>query len=623
MRESRLKIIMGSIVLVAFAYLLKLFFIQVIDPKYKDEAFTNAIKRVTVYPHRGTIRDRNDKILVSNIPVFDIMYTPRKTKIEDTLAFCEVFGFTKQDFINRINEIKYVINKKTGQIEIDPKTGKKKIKPSYNSFKPTLFIGQLSIEEFATIQDKLVDFPGFEIQSRSVRTYPHKSMANALGYIGEISDVQLLKPQYAAYKAGDYIGRSGLEQKYEDYLKGKRGVKFIMTDVHGLERGAFGNGKYDTLSVAGKDLYTGIDLEIQQYAEYLIANKVGSIVAIEPKTGEIITFVSSPSYDPNELTGKNLGKNFSRLNKDPLKPLFNRPLNASYPPGSTFKLINALVALNEGLIDTSTVFPCNRSVVNCHGSHSAANLFESIRVSCNPYYVSVFKKLLNRNKSHSIYHDTEIGFDLWRPQVEKFGIGTKLDLDLPSVGKGNLPSHRFYDKIYGPGRWAFSTIYSLGLGQGEMGVLPIQLANLAATIANKGYYYTPHLVKGLGDKKHILKKYTIKHTVDIAPQHFDFITNAMEAVVQRGTATMARSTKIKICGKTGTAQNPHGKDHSLFIGFAPRENPKIAICIVLENAGWGATAAAPMASLIIQKYLTGTIERQDREDYVVKGVFIE
>ncbi len=626
MRENKIRTIQFAILLVAVVYLIKLLFIQVLNSDYQTKAFTNAIKRVTVYPHRGTIKDRKDRILVSNTPVFDIIYTPRKTKIDDTLAFCEVFGLTKSEFIAKINEIKYEIDKKTGQIVIDKKTGKKKMKDTYSSFKPNVFMGQLTAQEFALIQDRLVDYPGFEVQARSVRMYPHKSMANALGYIGEIGKEKLDKLAEQGnftYKPGDYIGRSGLEQKYEDFLKGQRGTKFIMTDVHGLERGSFGDGKYDTLSVAGKDLFCSVDLELQQYAEYLIAGKTGSIVAIEPKTGEILAFVSSPSYDPNILRGKEMKKNYAALLKDPSKPLFVRPLNASYPPGSTFKLVNALIALNEGLIDTSTVFPCNRSVVNCHGSHSSANVFESIRVSCNPYYVAVFKKLLNRGKSTSYFRDTEIGFDLWRPAVEQFGIGQRLDVDLPSVGKGNLPSNKFYDKIYGDNRWAFSTIYSLGLGQGEMGVLPIQLANLAAIIANKGYYITPHLINGIGDRRHRLKKYNQKHYVNIKPEYFDFITRAMEAVVQRGTATMARSKNIQICGKTGTAQNPHGKDNSLFIGFAPMVQPKIAICVVLENAGWGATAAAPMASLIIQKYLTGTIENQQREDYVVKGVFIE
>lgn len=600
MRENRLKIVAFSIILVALVYLLKLFFIQVIDSRYKDEAFNNAIERKIVYPYRGIIYDRNGQLLVTNTPVYDITITPKKAKIEDTAEFCRVMTITKEELLEKIAVAK-----------------------KYSRVKPSSFITQLSNEDFARIQDKLVDYPGFEIVARSVRTYPHQSMANALGYIGEINKAQIEKYGENNYKAGDYIGISGLESKYEQFLRGKRGVKFVMVNVRGVEKGPFSNGKYDTLSVAGKDLYCGVDLDLQKYAEYLIQNKVGSIIAIEPKTGEVLTFVSSPSYDPNMLRGKDFRKNYVKLLRDPVKPLFNRPLMAMYPPGSTFKLINALIGLNEGIIDTSTVFPCNRSVVNCHGSHSHANLFESIRVSCNPYYVAVFKKILNRNVSHSIFRDTEIGFDHWREQVSKFGVGSKLGIDLPNEKKGQLPTNKFYDKVYGDGRWAFSTIYSLGLGQGEMGLVPIQLANLACIIANKGYYIAPHLIRGIGDRHHKLKDYTIKHTVDINPKYFDFVTLAMQAVVQRGTATMARSKRIQICGKTGTAQNPHGKDNSLFIGFAPMHDPKIAICVVLENAGWGATAAAPMASLIIQKYLTGNIEDQGREDYVVKGNFIE
>ncbi len=600
MRENRKQLIQLAIILISFAFLVKLFFIQVIDSKYKEDAMNNAVHKVIVYPYRGVIFDRNNKMLVANTPVFDIMMVPRKVNIGDTAQFLQNFNLSKEDYIKTFLAAK-----------------------KYSQVKPSVFLPTLGNEDFARIQDKLVNYPGFYVQARSVRNYPYKCLANALGYIGEVSQEKIELLGVNNYRAGDYVGISGIEEKYEPELRGQRGVKYVMVNVKGVEKGSFLEGKFDTLSVAGKDLKATIDIELQQYAELLMQGQIGSIVAIEPKTGEVLAFVSSPSYDPNLLTGKDFSKNYRKLVLDSLKPLFNRPLMAMYPPGSTFKPINYMIALKLGLLDTNQVFPCQRSLVNCHGRHSSANFHTGVQYSCNPYAYFVFKKLMYQGFSTNAFVDTRKSFEVWRENALKFGLAKKLGIDLPNEKNGNLPSVKFYNKYFGENRWAFETIYSLGLGQGEILETPIQLANLACIFANRGYYYTPHLIKSIGEKRMIRKEYVEKHELNINKIYFNSMVEAMEDVVSAGTATMARSTVMSICGKTGTAENPHGKDHSLFFGFAPKDNPTIAIAVVMENAGWGATAAAPLASLVIEKYLRKEIKRSYLEDYIRKGVFFE
>jgi penicillin-binding protein 2 len=604
MRENKVFVLQIVIAIVCIIYTLRLFWIQIIDNKYKEEALSNAVRKEVVYPYRGIIFDRNGKMLVSNTPVYDIMFTPKKLKIEDTAHFLKTFAITKEEF------------KAIWKNACDSRKGN-------SSYKASVFIPTLSTQDYAKIQEKLVNYPSMYINARSVRNYPSACMANALGYIAEVSEAQIVKYGKENYQPGDYIGFSGIEKEYEKELRGKRGVKYVMVNVHGVEKGSFLDGRYDTASVAGSDLTSTVDLDLQVYAEKLMKHQVGSVVAIEPSTGEILCFVSAPTYNPNLLAGKEYSKNFSKLYRDSLKPLYSRPLMGLYPPGSTFKPINYTVAQMEGVLDQNQVFPCARNIVNCHGHHSSANFHTGVQYSCNPYAYFIFKKLLYRGKSTNPFIDTRLSFEEWRANVLKFGLSQKLGIDLPSEKAGNLPTVKYYNKYFGENRWAFETIYSLGLGQGEVLVTPLQLANVGSIFANRGYYYTPHLIKKMGDKITTRTQYLNKKTVLDDTAYFNSIVSALADVVKAGTATMARSQVIEICGKTGTAENPHGKDHSLFFGFAPKNNPKIAIGVVMENAGWGATAAAPLASLVIERYLRGEIKRTYLEEYIIKGVFFE
>ncbi|MFN3403399.1 MAG: penicillin-binding protein 2 [Cytophagaceae bacterium] len=599
MLRERKHVIQLIFILTGAVFIIRLFFLQVLDTSYKFEAQNNVMRRITEYPYRGLMYDRHGKLLVYNTPVFDLMVVPKEVQIKDTAHFCRHFEISKEDLVKKLREAR-----------------------QYSTARPSVFLKQLSITDFAKVQDFLIDYPGFYPQARTIRSYPHESLANALGYIGEISKKQLEKQTEKYYSQGDYIGISGLEANYEEYLRGKRGAKYVMVNVRGVEKGAFKDGMYDTLSVPGENLYTTIDLKLQQYGEKLMGNKIGSVVAIEPKTGEILAFISSPSYDPNLLTGRRFAQNFSALQKDTLKPLFNRPLMALYPPGSIFKLAQALTALELGVIKPQTTFPCNKQLVNCHNHPGPVDVKGSVQHSCNPYYFMVFKNIINQDKSPNKFIDTEMGYDQWREYILSMGFGQKLEIDLPNVKSGNIPTNKYYDKVYGDLHWKFSTIYSLGIGQGEIGIIPIQMANLAALIANKGYYYTPHLVKGIGNDKRIPEKYTVKHQTKIDPKHFDVVIDGMEAVVQAGTAGWTKIKDINICGKTGTAQNPHGEDHSVFIAFAPKEDPKIAIAVFVENAGFGGMFAAPIANLMIERYLKDTTTRLPMEKYILEKDFV-
>lgn len=587
--DNRKYIVQAIFYTVGTVFALKLFFIQVLNPKYKLAAENNAIQKIIQYPFRGLIYDRNGKLLVQNIPVYDLMVVPKEIKGIDTLRFCQLFRIPIEDFRQKMKEAK-----------------------SYSYVKPSPFLPKLTTQEFAAIQDNLIEFPGFYINARTVRGYSHQSLSHALGYIGEISPTQLEKPEYADYIPGDYIGKSGIELKYEKYLMGKKGVKYKMVNVRGIDKGPFKNGEYDTLAVAGQDLVSTIDLDLQQYGEKLMAGKRGTVVAIEPATGEILSFISAPFYDPNLLTGKELGKNYLELLKNPDKPLLNRPQSSKYPPGSIFKLVQALIALQDGIITPETGYPCNQSLVKCaHGHPYPGTLSIAIENSCNPYFYQVFKGVVNQGKSANIFADTRLGLDQWRQKVLKFGLANKLGVDLPYETRGNIPTSQFYDKMHGRNHWKYASIYSLSIGQGEMEVTPLQMANLMATIANKGYYVTPHIIKGVGKNNKPLPEYQEKCYTGIQPRYFDPVIDGMAQVVasRRGTGWWANlsSMGIEICGKTGTVQNKRGRDHAVFVAYAPRQNPKIAIAVYIENAGFGSVSSAPLASLMIQKYLTGKI----------------
>ena len=603
MNESRKDIIQIVFILVGVIFLIKLFSIQVVNNRYAELADGNVIMRQVEYPFRGLIFDRNQKLIVYNTPEFDLDVISKDIRKFDSAKFCDVFEISRSELRTKFKEMK--------------------ARKEYSPYKPTLFMDQLSNIDFARVQDHLDEFPGFYIQARTTRAYGSAALANALGYVSEINKDQLARDKSKVYKQGDYIGQSGIEAFYEEPLRGKRGVRFKLRDVKGIEKGSFNQGKYDTLSVPGKNLVTGIDITLQQYGEFLMKGKAGSIVAIEPSSGEILALVSGPSYDPTLLTGKNYSTNFKLINSDSLKPLFNRPLMAQYRPGSIFKIAQAMTALQEKVINPDTRIRCDRSVINCHGAHSNEDLRGAIANSCNPYFHNVLRRMLNKGIVNDPFEDTRIGLAEWNKHITSFGFGNRLGIDLPNEKGGLIPTPAYYDRAYQNRPWKFSNIYSLAIGEGENLVVPIQMANFAATIANRGYFYTPHLIKSIGDDGKPLPAYTERHYTSIDPQHFAVAVDAMQKVVEEGTGQYrARLEDVIVCGKTGTVENePPLFDHSVFIAFAPRDNPKIAISVYVEDAGQGARAAASIASLMIEKYLFGQTKRPHIEQYVLNNKF--
>jgi len=600
MDDRRPVILIIVIVLVGLTLLVKLFMIQVADDSFLRRAERNAIQRIVDHPYRGLIYDRNNNLMVFNNPVFDLMVIPREFAVKDTAQFCELFGIEKEVLIENYNAAK-----------------------QYSWVKPSSLIKQISNEEFARIQDYLIDYPGLFVMTRSVRAYPQPSAAHALGYIGEINPDQLESDTLNYYSQGDYIGHTGLESFYEKELRGRKGVKYKMVNVRGVDKGSFKNGELDTASIAGTNIQSTIDLELQAYGEKLMEGKRGSVVAIEPKTGEILAMISAPVYDPGLLSGSKFGENFGLLTQDLDKPLYNRPLMALYPPGSIFKIVQSLIGLQDGVLNPNTTYACNRSLVACHNHPSPTNLFGAIRNSCNPYYHQAFRQMINKGVSSNTYIDTQIGLDQWREAAMKFGLGVRLGVDMKGEKSGSIPGSALYNRIYGEGRWRYSTIYSLSIGQGELLVTPLQMANLSAIFANKGYYYPPHLIKAIdGDNTRIPEHYRTRMDVGVDAHHFDMVQDAMAEALY-GTATRAIIKDIVVAGKTGTAQNPQGEDHSVFIAFAPKDDPKIAIAVYVENAGWGGRAAASTASLMIEKYLKGAVERTALEEYVLAGKFLD
>jgi penicillin-binding protein 2 len=575
-------VLYGIFSLVGLVLLFKLFGMQVLDDKYRESANANAIQKMTIYPDRGLIFDRNGKLIVYNEPVYDLMVVPKEAKRLDTLAFCKLFDITKQEFIDKIKAIRAIANE-------------------------GVFVPQLSKIDFAKIQDKLIDFPGFYISKRTVRVYTSPAMANALGYIGEISPEQLKKDTSQYYKPGDYIGKSGIESSYEQYLRGKKGVKHQIKNKFNQVIGSYQDGKLDEAAIAGENLQASVDIELQRYGEALMQNKTGAIVAIEPSTGEILALISSPSYNPNWLTGGDFKKNYTKISRDPDLLLFNRATQSAYPPGSTFKTVQALIGLQDGVLTDSTYFPCNQSLVKCHGHPYMTNPQLSIQYSCNPYYYQAFRRVVHQ-KGES-FTSLQEGYKAWREKVMKFGFGRRLGVDIADEGGGSIPLVDRFNRVY-KNNWNYSNIYSLSIGQGEMGVTLLQMANQSCIIANRGYYYTPHLIKGVGKDGKPLEKYRIRHETGIDQKHFEPIIAGMAGAFKAGTVgPMAQQVNLyagEICAKTGTVQNPHGEDHSTFIAFAPRNNPRIAIAVYVENAGFGGIWAGTIASLMMQKYLKDT-----------------
>jgi len=603
MNEGRREIFQVAIVLVALVFVVKLFFIQVLDDRYADMADSNAILRQVDYPVRGLIKDRNGKLIVYNTPEFKLDVLMKDVKRFDSAKFCKVFELTRDELRKKFREMK--------------------ARKEYSPYKPTLFLNQLSITDFARIQDYLDEFPGFYVQARTTRAYTTRALANALGYVSEISKTRLEEDQTGTYKQGDYIGQSGIEAFYEERLRGKRGVSFKLRNVKGIVKGSFKDGKYDTLSVPGEDLVTGIDLDLQQYGEFLLQGKSGSIAAIEPSSGEILALVSGPSYDPHLLTGRQYSTNFRLISSDTNKPLFNRPLMAQYRPGSIFKIAQAMTALQEGVITPETRIRCDRTIIDCHGGHSNEDLRGAITNSCNPYFLGVLRRMLNKGVINDPYKDTRIGLAEWDKHIMSFGFGGPLGVDLPNEKRGLVPTPATYDAAYHNKPWKFSNIYSIAIGEGENLVVPLQMANFVATIANRGYYVTPHIVKSIGLDGKPLPKYQEKHYTTIDSANFRVAIDAMQQVVEAGTGMRAKLKNIIVCGKTGTVQNEPRPDHAVFIAFAPRDNPKIAISVYVENAGQGGRSAASIASLMIEKYLLGHTERPYIEQYVLAGKFLD
>jgi penicillin-binding protein 2 len=597
--ESRKFVFITLFLVVGIVFVIKLFLLQVVQHEYKLSADNNVLRYVTQYPPRGVVFDRNGKLMVYNEAAYDLLIVPKQVKEFDTIEFCRLLDLSIEEVRLRIKRAK-----------------------SYSMFKPTIFLEQLSKEDFGYLDEVLFKFPGFFVQLRTVRKYDTPTAAHVLGYTGEVNQRDIERDPY--YKMGDYVGLTGLEKSYESILRGKKGVKIKLVDVHNREMGSYQDGKYDSAAIAGKNITVSIDAEVQEYAEKLMRFKKGAIVAIEPSTGEILVMVSSPSYDPNLLVGRGRSKSFSMLNQDTLKPLFNRACQAQYPPGSTFKTINTLIGLQEGVLHDYTRYGCNgvsTSPIPCSHNHPAPlDLYHAIEQSCNPYFWQVFKSILDQRK----FVTMQDSYNYWRDLVTSFGISTVLEGDVTDQANGNLPKESYYDKYYGKKGWRAITIRSLAIGQGEVEETPLQLANLAATIANRGYYHPPHLLKSVEGDTEPAKKFEKKIYPKVASEYYTTLIEGMWLVYQGsgGGARYYQIDSVECCGKTGTSQNPHGKNHSVFIAFAPKDNPKIAIACVVENSGYGATWAAPIATLVMEKYLKREVKQKVTEERMMNAYLL-
>ena len=586
--EKRKYVVGGFIVVIALIYLFRLYGLQISDSKYKDYADNNAFLKKTVYPSRGLIYDRNDSLVVFNQPAYDVMMIPRDVHDFDTLDFCNTLQITPETFRSRLAAMKN--------------------SPNYSSYTPQTLITHLSAQDYGRLQEKLYRYPGFFIQKRILRQYNYHTAGNILGNIREVSQTDIDRDSY--YERGDYCGDLGIEKSYDAYLRGIKGKEILIRDARGRIRGRYEEGARDIAPVSGRNLKLSIDIGLQQYAESLMVNKIGAVVAIEPSTGEILAMVSSPTYDHTLLIGRARGKNYKALVDDPQKPLFDRALQGAYPPGSTFKPSQGLIFLQEGIVTLGTPYPCYRGFINgrlrvgCHGHASPITLKPALQTSCNAYFCWGFKAMVDNKRSK--YGSSANAFEVWKKHLVSLGYGYKLGVDLPHEGRGFIPNEKFYNKIYGEGHWSANTIISVSIGQGEILATPLQIANLCATVANRGWFITPHVVKEIQDTV-IPKEYRERRIPTIKSEYFEDVAEGMRMAVTGGTCRLANLPDIEVCGKTGTAQNPHGRDHSAFIGFAPYRDPKIAVCVYVENAGFGATYGVPIGSLVMEKYLTGQI----------------
>ena len=579
----------GVAVAIVMVYVIRLFTLQLMSDDYKKNADSNAFLKKIEYPSRGVITDRHGKLLVYNQPAYDIMVVMNEESGRlDTADFCKSLGITKEFFIKRMNDIKdYSKN------------------PGYSRYTQQLFMSQLSNEEFSIFQEKIFRFPGFYVQQRSIRQYQYPYAAHVLGDVAEVSPADIEDDDY--YQPGDYVGKLGVEKAYEKQLRGEKGVQILLRDARGRIQGKYQNGKYDRRPVAGKDLTLSIDLKLQALGERLLEGKIGSIVAIEPSTGEVLCMVSSPTYDPRIMVGRLRGKNHKLLSHDAWKPLLNRSIMGMYPPGSTFKTSQALTYMTEGIISPGTSFPCHHGFycrglhVGCHSHASPISLVNAISTSCNGYFCwGLYYMMGNRRK----YKTVNDAMDIWRDYMVSMGFGYKLGIDLPGEKRGMIPNADYYDRNY-RGSWNGLTIISISIGQGEVTLTPLQIANLGATIANRGYYYAPHVVRKVQGEP-LDTAYRHPHYTKAARRAYDYVVAGMRSSALKGTCKMLARYDFEPCGKTGTAQN-HGRDHSVFMGFAPMNNPKIAIAVYVENGGWGADYGVPIGGLMMEQYLHGKL----------------
>ena len=596
--RDRRYVFAAAIILVGLLFMIRLFHIQIIDKSYEQYALSNAQRVRTIYPARGLIYDRNGKIMVYNKAAYDIMVIPRQLETFDTTELCEILMISRENARERLASAK-----------------------SYSYRVPSVFMKQVSYENAALLQEKMYQFPGLYVQTRTLREYSSPIASHALGYVGEVDQDQLDKDPY--YRLGDYIGVSGVEKAYEEYLRGQKGKNIFLKDVHNQTIESYEEGKLDVQVEVGKNLTTTLDMELQAYGENLMSPYVGSVVALEPSTGEVLALVSAPTYSPDLLVGRSLGVEFGKLATDTLNPLFNRALMAQYPPGSTFKTIMGLIGLQEKVITNNTEHHCYYGFyvgnihTGCHLHETPLNLIEAIQNSCNTYFINVLKSTLQDVK----FSSTAEAYDNWRQHLLSMGFTKALGIELTNELDGNIPPSDYFNRIYGENHWNYLTIRSLAIGQGELLATPLQMANMSATIANRGYYITPHLVREIEGEGSIDEVYTERHFTSIDTSCYRPIVDGMDLVINGGTGSTARNAKVEgitVCGKTGTAENPHGNDHSIFIAFAPKEDPKIAIAVYVENQGFGTTYAAPIASLMIEKYLTGEVKRTWYENWVMQ-----
>lgn len=599
--EKRKYIIGGFITVIVIIFLIRLFYLQVGDARYKESADSNAFLKKVIYPARGLVYDRNDRLVVFNKPAYDVMIIPKDVTAFDTTLLCNTLGYTKEELLDKWKDMKDI-----------------RKNPGYSAYTPQKLISHLSQEEYGKLQEKLYLFQGFFVQKRTVREYAFSCGANILGNIREVSAKDVEDDRY--YRRGDYTGDLGIEKSYEKALRGQKGLEILMKDAYGRIKGKYEDGKYDVTPISGHNLKLSIDMELQQYGESLMANKIGAIVAIEPATGEVLALVTSPNYDPSLLVGRERGKNYAELRKDPLKPLYDRSIQGRYPPGSTFKPTQGLIFLQEGVINLKTMYPCYHGYINgmrvgCHGHGSPIALKPALQTSCNAFFCWGFKNMIDKRGTKAADQ-----LEKWKNYMVEMGYGYPLGLDLPSENRGFIPNSNFYSKSFRGPNWSANSIISVSIGQGEILATPLQIANLCATIANRGWFRTPHVVKEIADSV-IDKKYKEKHSPDIKKEHYEAVAEGMRMAVLGGTCRGANIPGIEVCGKTGTAQNPHGRDHSAFIGFAPYHNPKIAVCVYVENAGFGATYGVPIGSLMIEKYLKGEISsgRQHIEERMLNA----